>query len=71
MLYLLVQTEVAEGIGGQCLPAVFQSRGGKEGDTDHTLSMCWDHLGIQEGENVSCWGKNSITTVGALIMRPF
>ena len=47
MLYLLVQTEVAEGIGGQHLPTVFQSRGGKEGDTDRTLPMCWDHLGYK------------------------
>ena len=46
MFYLLVQAEVAEGIGGQCVPIVIQSRGGKKGDTDCTLPMSWDHLGI-------------------------
>ena len=49
MFYLLVQAEVAEGIGGQCVLIVIQSRRGKKGDTDCTLPMSWDHLGIQGG----------------------
>ena len=55
MFYLLVQAEVAEGIGGQCVPIVIQSRGGKKGDADCTLPMSWDHLGTQGGGEGKCF----------------